>query len=277
MTYTKTEVNNRIEVSSIVTVIHKEISDKVSRGESHDFPEIYYVEKGNAYLCVDGKECDLSKGQMVIYAPDAFHQSNPTRSAGKRKIGIISFETSIPLPTALYNRVITLSKNQQRMLTQLISDGMGIFEKNRSGGKGMEIKKGTNPYLIQALKNKLELFLTELYISEGITDNPKNIMMAELTKFMLKNLDKTLTLEIISKEMAISNSVLRRLTKEIHGMGPISYFSTLKIQEAINMINQGNLNMTEISEKLGYCSVHHFSRKFKTHTGKTPTEYKNGL
>lgn len=277
MKYTKTEVNNRIAVSSIVTVIHKEISNKVSRGESHDFPEIYYVERGNSYLCIDGKECDLSKGQMVIYAPDAFHQSNPSRVAGKRKIGIISFETSIPLPTSLYNRVITLSKNQQRMLTQLISDGMVIFEKNRSGGKGMEIKEGTNPYLIQALKNKLELFLTELYISEGITDNPKNIMMAELTKFMLKNLNRTLTLEIISKEMAISNATLRRLTSEVYGVGPISYFSMLKIKEAMNMINQGNLNMTEISEKLGYCSVHHFSKKFKTHTGKTPTEYKNGL
>ena len=47
----------------------------------------------------------------------------------------------------------------------------------------------------------------------------------------------------------------------------------LKIEKAKDMIRLHHDNFTQISEKLGYNSIHYFSRQFKKVTGLTPTEY----
>ena len=52
----------------------------------------------------------------------------------------------------------------------------------------------------------------------------------------------------------------------------IDYFSSMKIETAKQLIRDNHLNFTEISDRLGYTSVHYFSRQFKKLTGKTPSE-----
>lgn len=47
----------------------------------------------------------------------------------------------------------------------------------------------------------------------------------------------------------------------------------MKMEAARGLIREGQLNITEISSRLGFSSVHYFSRRFKKLTGMTPTEY----
>jgi YesN/AraC family two-component response regulator len=47
----------------------------------------------------------------------------------------------------------------------------------------------------------------------------------------------------------------------------------LKIKEAKRLIREGQMNFTEISEFLGFSSIHYFSKLFKKPTGKSPSEY----
>ena len=37
------------------------------------------------------------------------------------------------------------------------------------------------------------------------------------------------------------------------------------------------MNFTQISEQLGYTSIHYFSRQFKKVTGMTPSEYASSI
>ena len=50
-----------------------------------------------------------------------------------------------------------------------------------------------------------------------------------------------------------------------------------KIDAAKEMIRTGHLNFTQISERLGYTSIHYFSRQFKKLTGMTPSEYASSI
>ena len=47
----------------------------------------------------------------------------------------------------------------------------------------------------------------------------------------------------------------------------------MKISAARQMIREGRLNFTQIAAKLGFQSVHYFSRRFKLVTGMSPSEY----
>ena len=43
------------------------------------------------------------------------------------------------------------------------------------------------------------------------------------------------------------------------------------------MIRTGRMNFTQISETLGYTSIHYFSRQFKKIAGMTPSEYASSI
>jgi len=53
----------------------------------------------------------------------------------------------------------------------------------------------------------------------------------------------------------------------------IDFFSHMKINFARRLIRENDMNFTQISEFLGYSSIHYFSRQFKKLCGMTPTEY----
>ena len=57
----------------------------------------------------------------------------------------------------------------------------------------------------------------------------------------------------------------------------IDYFNKLKIRAAKEMIREGRLNFTQIAARLGFQSVHYFSRRFKLLTGMSPSEYADSV
>lgn len=49
------------------------------------------------------------------------------------------------------------------------------------------------------------------------------------------------------------------------------------MRAAKKLIREDNLTITQISERLGYTSIHHFTRMFKRVTGFSPTAYKTSV
>ena len=74
-----------------------------------------------------------------------------------------------------------------------------------------------------------------------------------------------------------SESELKRAFRNETGTGVMTYFRNMKITAAKQMLRSGKMNVTEISEALGYESIHYFSRQFKTMTGMTPSEYMRSI
>lgn len=262
--YFKNKVDNKISVKSIATVFRKDLSNRISRDDVHDFPEIFYMAEKEGSTIVAGKRFDLKAGQMIIYAPNVLHGGG---SGGMAEI--ISFETENPLPDFLCNRVITLTGNQRVMFRRIISKASTLFEP-RIGINGMALKPHADAYALQSVKNLLELFLLDMLSpSETYEESRINIV----TDYMTKNIGRVLTLQQISQDLGLSIPTLKRLVQQSCNLSPIAYFNELKIIEAKRLIKESPMNMTEIAEKLGFYSVHHFSKAFKLKTGVTPTEY----
>ena len=55
------------------------------------------------------------------------------------------------------------------------------------------------------------------------------------------------------------------------------FFSMMKIDTAKQMIRDNQLNFTQIADRLGYNSIHYFSRQFKQITTMTPSEYATSI
>ena len=160
---------------------------------------------------------------------------------------------------------------------------------------------------VRAKKALGQHFLTDLNIarkicdslSGGSLDEPAKVLevgcgMGVLTQFLLQRTDvvtfgaeidtesveylhehynQRITLEMLAAGQNISISQLKRIFKEHTGDSVITYLTALRIKEAKRMIQEGNLNFTQIAQTLHYSTIHHFSRQFKEKFGITPTEY----
>jgi len=275
-----------LSVTSLVTVYHNvSMYNRKQKPEVHDFPELFYVSEcgGEHGLLLDGKEYALTKGQLMIYPPNAVHQGVRKSNA---VIDIISFETDSDI-SCLYGKIITLNARQAQALTELMSAGIRIFQDAPCSGydKGMSLHQRANAYELQRFKNSLENFLIDLYLSQRTPENlpasNSEIFSEEqfdrIVCYMKRNVDKSLSLSELAEAFSFSVTKIQRLFYKHTGCAPMQYFTELKLQAAKEMICGTAMNHTQISAMLGFSSVSYFSKLFKKKTGVTPSEYAKTL
>ena len=94
---------------------------------------------------------------------------------------------------------------------------------------------------------------------------------------MEDHINEQLTIETICENTLVSRSRLQKLFQELHGCGVIEFFTLMKIDTAKELIRSNQLNFTQIADRLGYTSIHYFSRQFKKVTHMTPSEYATSI
>ncbi len=87
--------------------------------------------------------------------------------------------------------------------------------------------------------------------------------------------DEELTLKRIADEFCVSTGHISRLIKSEMGISYSDYITEKRISRAVAMLNEGELKIYEISDKIGYNSQHYFCTTFKRVTGLSPTDFKN--
>ncbi|UPU39992.1 helix-turn-helix transcriptional regulator [Erysipelothrix sp. Poltava] len=102
-------------------------------------------------------------------------------------------------------------------------------------------------------------------------------MVNEINKYILNNICEPISVEDLCDHFAISRSSLHVLFKKNMDMPPKQYINDIKMMRAQVMILEENLPITEVAMRLGFSSIHYFSRKFKKQFGLSPTEYAQSL
>ena len=98
-----------------------------------------------------------------------------------------------------------------------------------------------------------------------------------IIRYMEEHIGEHLTIETICRDNLTGRSQLQKIFHKAYGCGVIDFFTSMKIDAAKQLIRSNQLNFTEIADRLGYTSVHYFSRQFKQLTGMTPSEYATSI
>ncbi|MBD2848342.1 AraC family transcriptional regulator [Paenibacillus sp. IB182496] len=83
-----------------------------------------------------------------------------------------------------------------------------------------------------------------------------------------------LSLQSAAERAGISPSYLSQLFKEEVGASFSQYVTALRVERAEELLQQTDLNLSQIAEAIGYTSVQQLFRVFKKKHGKTPGEYR---
>lgn len=85
--------------------------------------------------------------------------------------------------------------------------------------------------------------------------------------------DQELNVDKLAELMGMGRTKLYNRTKEIMGVSPNIYIQNERLTLAAKMIEQGELSIAEISEKVGFVNPTYFYRCFKNKYGVPPSKY----
>lgn len=88
---------------------------------------------------------------------------------------------------------------------------------------------------------------------------------------------KPLKLAEIAKYCSVSKTHLCKGFQKYYKKSPIDYAIELKLQYAIELMKEVDLNISQIAEKCGYSDIYYFSRLFKKHYGISPNRYRKSV
>jgi AraC-like DNA-binding protein len=76
------------------------------------------------------------------------------------------------------------------------------------------------------------------------------------------------------KQIAAMNELkLRRLFKQVFGMGIYDYYQHLRMKEAARLLREENISVSEAGYQMGFENLGHFTKVFEKHIGKKPMKY----
>jgi AraC-like DNA-binding protein len=246
----------------------------------HDAYEIYYLLQGERDYFIKDRTYTITKGNLVFINMNDLHKTVDTQ---KGKI--------------FYERILINFKKEfldsmltplvEKELSNLLSLNSGVIPMNFEENRLVEellfnmLKEGNNQLPNSKLYKKtllLQLLITinrcAMNSSKMHKNDLKNENIFRIVKYLNSNYANKISLQSLCEVFFISESYLSRTFKKVTGFNIISYLNIIRIKEAQKLLINSNKNITEIAYKVGYDSVTHFERVFKSITSISPLKYR---
>ena len=286
MAYRSTRLRREVSVQKIISVHYFQyMSDFVFPGESHDFWELVCVDRGEIEAVAGNRRIALKRGDILFHRPGEFHNV-VTNGKISPSLVVIGFECRSRCLEGFGDRVMTVQAGEKELLAKIILEAQGAFDGPLGDPYQEELIPAKCPpfgaeQLIGRYLEELIICLYRRYFTGARPDIPEPFRpegegdetSRRILRYLEDRVGERLTLEQIAKDNLMGTSQLEKLLKKSWGCGAIELFSRIKIDAAKQLIRDGQLNMTQIADRLGYSSLYYFSRQFKKTAAMSPSEY----
>ncbi len=286
MAYRSTRLRREVSVQKIISVHYFQyMSDFVFPGESHDFWELVCVDRGEIEAVAGNRRIALKRGDILFHRPGEFHNV-VTNGKISPSLVVIGFECRSRCLEGFGDRVMTVQAGEKELLAKIILEAQGAFDGPLGDPYQEELIPARCPpfgaeQLIGRYLEELIICLYRRYFTGARPDIPEPFRpegegdetSRRILRYLEERVGERLTLEQIAKDNLMGTSQLEKLLKKSWGCGAIELFSRIKIDAAKQLIRDGQLNMTQIADRLGYSSLYYFSRQFKKTAAMSPSEY----
>lgn len=124
--------------------------------------------------------------------------------------------------------------------------------------------------------SRLYEILRQLFKSaeKEYTPKEKRNLIKPAENYILEHyFDLGITNDRLAALCGISTVYFRKCFEAVFGVSPIRYLHNYRTKKAKDILSSDFSSIEQVSESVGYSSVYHFSKMFKTYTGMSPSEY----
>lgn len=267
--FTPLGIYPKVNINNVYTLFYQDKEKNfLFKGEKHNFWELTYVDKGTLYNNIDGKTYVTKQGELIFYKENQYH-IQWTDENHPASFVTITFSMDFYDSNILSDRIFALDDDMKNIIKNI------IHEKNDGLYYNDDVIICYLKILIIRLIRNDKLESTIHSLKGVVKDKIENSLVANITEYIEANIDRKLTIPDIAKQVHLSQSYLSTIFKQNMDITIVDYINKLKLEKSKHLLRTSKYSITEISEMLGYNSIHYFSRQFKLHFGVSPSAYAN--
>ncbi len=283
-------LSHPLHIERVVSAFYSDLTrDFVSCGETHDFWEFVYVDRGHLHVETSRRTYPLAQGQITFHPPMEYHRhiASPEYATS---LCIVSFHCSSSVLEPLAHRTLTLDDVRRRALSQALKYATDLFSSVVDAHDLLYLvkKADVNGIQEQLFTNALESFLLLCALEAGgrpLSQQPASATARSRTEqlgqravdYLAAHLMDPLSIPELCTTLGCSKTTLSTTFRAYTGSSVVPYFNRLKIEAAKHMIRFDDLSFTQIAVRLNFCNLNYFSTAFKRCTGMYPREYAKSL
>ncbi|MCQ1059895.1 AraC family transcriptional regulator [Photobacterium sp. ZSDE20] len=249
---------------------------------THDYVEICYVLEGNSVQYIEGKKCQIRKGDILFMGPGAMHEILPST---KEDI-ILNFIIHKKYFSYIFEFI-----DDKNSLSSFFIDA--IFKNSTSKALIFTtFNKKPIESLLDSIVNELTIkgsfmeskikFLLGLLVIELIQESPYVIdkksheskVLSQVIGHIERDLQKA-SLNSIAEQLKMKNYNLSKLIKKESGKTFNTLLRDIRFNKFCELIKVTNVSINEIAIEVGFSNTSDFYRKFRQKYGLSPREYRN--
>lgn len=225
---------------------------------------LFYVAKGEETFYFD-RAATVTAGGFVLFAPGE-KQHHATRGSGTAEFYYVHFRCDA-LPDGIRLQTSRVYQTQPQATTATLFEQ--IIEET------LEKRPHYEPLCLSRL-----LFLLSFIQQETAHTKARAVLghqrIAHAVQHIGKYCEKNLSLADYAAMCMMSKYHFLRTFKQVTGVTPSEYRMRIRIENAKELLEDGQLSVAEIGEKLGFSSPAYFSDAFKKQVGISPSKYAKG-
>lgn len=277
-----------VRVDNIVTVHCYDYAPNFSfPGESHDFWEMVFVDAGEVCIVADSKSHILGRGRAIFHKPGEHHSicANNTFAS----VVVITFSTQSSTIYHLSGKEIEVTDDQKEHISEILKEAavtflepLNIVDQKRlikkydaPFGAEQMIKTHLEQLIISMLRNIIQISNTP--VSGNTVKKDDKQIVERIIQILEDNIYGKVLLDDICKQINFSKSYIKTVFKKAMGLGVHQQHLRMKISLSKKLLNDPKYSISDISEMLGFSSIHHFSKTFKQLTGMPPQAYRTSV
>ncbi len=235
----------------------------------HKYHELYYLENGSTSYFCESSIYRLHTGDLIFVPKGKFHRTENAEHAGLTRV-LFHFddrtvgEEYLPSLEELAKFPHIVLPEQQKPQIRRLIEKIEAEEMNEEGN--LLLKK---LYFCELLL--LLLRYRRLNVIEAPTGSHK--IAQDAARYISQNYREELSLEMLAKQYAVSAGYFSKLFKKHTGAGVSEYITVTRILAAKELLEMGEMTVTEVAFAVGFNDSNYFSQIFKRNVGSAPKQY----
>jgi AraC-like DNA-binding protein len=92
-------------------------------------------------------------------------------------------------------------------------------------------------------------------------------------EYVETHFSEPITLDALAKIVGMNPKYFCRFFSSITQQTPMNYVNYYRIEQAVNLLNNTNMSVTEVGLECGFNDTGHFVKTFKKYKGITPKQF----
>ena len=263
-------ISSSLDISEIYTKFYQEKGTNYNfSGEKHSYWELTYVDKGELLTTIDGVSYHLKQGDLIFYAPMQFHTQSTFEKISSSYL-TINFKMNFNHADLLCNKIFSLKRDSYFIVTRLIEE----LSNNNLYSDDLSLC-----YLKELIIQMLRLDNSHFHSkpTTHMQQTYENELLNDILLYIDDNIYEKISVSTLCDHFCISTSMLHSLFRKNMNNTAKNYINELKLSKSKELIRNSTHTLSEISEMLGFSSIHYFSKKFKSYFNISPTEYSKSI